>query len=174
MGIPAPGKDSLCIKMGPRSLRTFVVIRASLQYIKTQYHDRLTFIMEMSTSGKIILIYPPVDSLQTGPVIWSFDVFFVIDLKIHWTNSQVAGDLRCHDSHVISLVLICCPKMKYISCRIWNVRNNCCWAGSLDFKQTRHPRMPHFYAGSLWSKDDLCRSGIGMALLGISCGYSLE
>ena len=37
-----------------------------------------------------------------GPVMWSFDIFFVVDWAICRANSGVAGDSRCHDSHMTS------------------------------------------------------------------------
>ena len=36
-----------------------------------------------------------------SPVMWSFDIFFA--WTNGWTNSEVAGDMRHHDVHIISL-----------------------------------------------------------------------
>ena len=37
-----------------------------------------------------------------GPVMQSFDVFFISAWTSCWTNYQVASDLRCHDASVMA------------------------------------------------------------------------
>ena len=44
------------------------------------------------------------------PVMWNFDMSIDIKLNVCWTNSQIAGTLRCHDTHVMSL---------WYNCKIW-------------------------------------------------------
>ena len=41
----------------------------------------------------------PVDSPHKGPVMWSFDIFFVVSSKNCWANSLNADDLRRHSDH---------------------------------------------------------------------------
>ena len=52
------------------------------------YLHFLSFLNEMAQSL--------VDSPCIGPVMQSFDVFMLLDWRICWTNSQIAGDLGSH------------------------------------------------------------------------------
>ena len=49
------------------------------------------------SSGK--LYQSPMDSPHKRLVIWSFDFSLLLVLTSYWTNSKVAGDLRCADAH---------------------------------------------------------------------------
>ena len=54
------------------------------------------FMRDQSVTGGL-------DSCHKEPATWHFDDFFFFFLSLVWTrcltNSWVAGDLRCHDSH---------------------------------------------------------------------------
>ena len=46
---------------------------------------------------------PQVDSPHKGPVMWSFDVFFVVSPNKLLSKQLSSWDLRCHDADETSL-----------------------------------------------------------------------
>ena len=62
----------------------------------------------------------PVNSPHKGPVMQSFDVFFILAWTICWTNIWVASDIRCHEASVMTPKWIAIVSQIIVTELIWN------------------------------------------------------
>ena len=89
--------------------------------------------------------WSPVDPPHNGPVTQSSMFSLMLPQTNCWTNSQVASDLRCHDTHVTSMW---CLMIKHAIMGL-----NCTKKGEIPLISISFPFNPRFYISKLISVD---------------------
>ena len=85
-----------------------ITVAYCLSFLKTQfnalhYNFSMSWHIGVPLWGESLGCLWSVDSPDKGPVMQNKNVFFVVRWTICWSNSQGALDLRCLNTHAISL-----------------------------------------------------------------------